>query len=155
MSYLQNVLQPGEALRHVGRLHWIIYVRGLVLFALAIAGYVALADESAYGGLNIVLLGVVGLVMLASLMSLSAALLRRWGTEIAVTSRRVILKRGVIARHTIEMNLDKVESVDVNQSVLGRFLDYGDVTVHGTGAGLEPVRSVAAPLDFRNKVTAG
>jgi uncharacterized membrane protein YdbT with pleckstrin-like domain len=155
MSYLRKILQPGEELRYVGRLHWIIYARGLVLFALATAGYIAVAEESAHGGLNPVFLGAVGLVMLASLATLFAALLRRWGTEIAVTSCRVILKHGVIARHTIEMNLDKVESVDVNQSVLGRLLDYGDVTVRGIGAGLEPVRAVAAPLDFRNKVTAG
>jgi uncharacterized membrane protein YdbT with pleckstrin-like domain len=155
MSYVQRILQPGETLRAVGRIHWIVYVPGLALFALAVVGYVALADENAHGGLNPLLLGVVGIVMIASLLSLFFALLRRWSTEIAVTNRRVILKRGIVARHSIEMNMDKVESVDVDQSILGRLFDYGDVTVRGTGAGLEPVRAVARPLDFRNQVTAG
>ena len=79
----------------------------------------------------------------------------RWTTEIAVTDRRVIYKRGFIQRHTVEMNVDKVESVDVDQSILGRIFNYGDITVRGTGATLEPFRSIEAPLDFRNHVTAG
>ena len=57
----------------------------------------------------------------------------RWITEIAVTDRRVIYKRGFITRHTVEMNMDKVASVDVDQSILGRMLDYGTVHVIGTG----------------------
>ncbi len=62
----------------------------------------------------------------------------RWITEFAITDRRVISKRGFIMRNTAEMNMDKVESVKVEQSVLGRLLDYGTVTVVGTGQGLEP-----------------
>ena len=54
----------------------------------------------------------------------------RWITEIAVTDRRIIYKRGFITRHTDEMNMDKVASVDVDQSILGRMLDYGTVHVH-------------------------
>ena len=58
----------------------------------------------------------------------------RWITEIAVTDRRVIYKRGFITRHTVEMNMDKVASVDVDQSILGRMLDYGTVHVSGLAA---------------------
>jgi hypothetical protein len=50
--------------------------------------------------------------------------------------------------------MDKVESVDVDQSVLGRLLDYGDITIRGTGVGIEPLRGIGAPLEFRNHVTA-
>ena len=78
--------------------------------------------------------------------------MRRLGTEIAVTDRRIILKRGLIQRHTIEINMDKVESVDVDQSILGRIFDYGTVTVHGTGTGIEPLRNVSAPIALRNAV---
>jgi uncharacterized membrane protein YdbT with pleckstrin-like domain len=79
---------------------------------------------------------------------------KRWTTEVDVTERRIVYKRGLIWRHTVEMNMDKVESVDVDQSVLGRLLDYGDITLRGTGAGLEPLRSIEAMLEFRNHVTA-
>ncbi len=92
--------------------------------------------------------------MLASLLTLLAAAVRRWTTEIAVTDRRVIFKRGLIRRHTIEMNMDKVETVDVDQSLAGRLLGYGDIVVRGTGSTIEPFRKIAAPLDFRNQVTA-
>jgi hypothetical protein len=38
--------------------------------------------------------------------------------------------------------MDKIESVDVDQTVMGRILDYGDVTIRGTGTTLEPIREV-------------
>jgi uncharacterized membrane protein YdbT with pleckstrin-like domain len=63
-------------------------------------------------------------------------------------------KTGFIKRRTFEMSLDKVESVDVNQSILGRIMNYGDVTVRGVGEGSETIKTIAAPLDFRNHITA-
>ena len=68
--------------------------------------------------------------------------------------RSVVHKTGFIKRRTFEMSLDKVESVDVNQSILGRLMNYGDVTVRGVGEGAETIRTIAAPLDFRNHITA-
>ena len=61
---------------------------------------------------------------------------------------------GFIQRHTVEVHMDKIESVDVDQTVLGRILDYGDVTIRGTGTMLEPIREVDRPIAFRNEVTA-
>ncbi len=95
----------------------------------------------------------VGVILLAlALFLLFRAWFERWTTEIAITNRRIILKRGFIRRDTAEMHMEKVESVDVNQSLFGRMLDYGDVTVRGTGAGLETLRLIDAPLEFRNHV---
>jgi uncharacterized membrane protein YdbT with pleckstrin-like domain len=71
-----------------------------------------------------------------------------------VTDRRVIYKRGFINRRTAEMHMDKVESVDVDQSVLGRLLDYGTIYVKGTGQGFEPLQRIAAPIEFRNAIIA-
>ena len=63
---------------------------------------------------------------------------------------------GFIKRHTVELNMDKVASVDVDQSIFGRLLNYGDITVHGTGDSdvIESLHNIGAPLDFRNHVTA-
>jgi uncharacterized membrane protein YdbT with pleckstrin-like domain len=154
MSYLRRILQPGETLRYAGRLHWVVYFPGLVLFAVAAATYLAFAAASGFGIATPYLLMLLDLVMVVSLLSLLIAALRRWTTEIAVTDRRVIFKRGLIRRHTIEMNMDKVESVDVDQSLGGRILGYGDIVVRGTGSSIEPFRRIAAPLEFRNQVTA-
>jgi len=154
MSYLQRILQPGETLRYVGRLHWIVYLPGLTLFAIAVALSAAIIGANQFGNLVPYFLTALDLVMLASLLTLLAAAVRRWTTEIAVTDRRVIFKRGLIRRHTIEMNMDKVETVDVDQSLVGRLLGYGDIVVRVTGSSIEPFRKIAAPLDFRNQVTA-
>ena len=80
------------------------------------------------------------------------ALIRRQTTELVLTDRRIITKRGLISRDTVEMNLGKVESVHVNQSLLGRLLNYGDITVVGTGSSLEPLVGIARPLDLRRKL---
>jgi uncharacterized membrane protein YdbT with pleckstrin-like domain len=79
--------------------------------------------------------------------------LRWWITEIAVTNRRIIYKKGFIRRQTNEMNMDKVESVQVDQSILGRMLDYGTVTILGTGEGFEMLRTIAGPIKLRNCIT--
>ncbi len=63
-------------------------------------------------------------------------------------------KRGFIRRHTIEMHLDKVESIDVDQSIMGRILNYGDILIRGVGVGIEPLTNIDSPIAFRNHVTA-
>jgi len=98
-------------------------------------------------------LAVFGLIF--ALASAIPALIRRISTELAVTDRRVIYKSGVFARHTLEMNCSKVESVDVDQTLLGRFLGFGTITVRGTGGSLEPIRMISDPLTFRSHITAG
>jgi hypothetical protein len=72
-----------------------------------------------------------------------------------VTSRRVIYKRGFIWRQTAEMNMDKVETIDVYQTVPGRVLNYGSIHVKGTGANEGVlVRQIAAPIELRNAIIA-
>jgi uncharacterized membrane protein YdbT with pleckstrin-like domain len=82
------------------------------------------------------------------------ALFHRWTTEIGVTDRRVIYKRGFIARQTAEMHMDKVESVLVDQTLPGRLLNYGTITIKGTGASIENLRRIADPIGIRNAITA-
>src|SRR5262249_56933771 len=97
---------------------------------------------------------VAGLCLAVGLILLAQEWFRWWTTEIAVTNRRVIYKTGFIWRDTTEMHMDKVESVEVKQSILGRILDYGDVEIRGVGTGFEPLRMIAAPLELRNHITA-
>ena len=78
----------------------------------------------------------------------------RWTTETDVTNLRVVHKTGFIKRQTFEMSLDKVESVDVNQSILGRIFNYGDVSIFGVGEGNKTIETIASPLEFRNHITA-
>jgi len=148
MRYIERILQPGETVLYTGTLHWIIYVPAFVLMALAVVLVLA-------GGM--VFPPAIAAAVLFAILALASFLrawFRRWTTEIDATDRRIVYKRGFINRHTVEMNMDKVESVDVDQSFWGRILNYGDITIRGTGETLEPLRGIGAPLDFRNNVTA-
>jgi uncharacterized membrane protein YdbT with pleckstrin-like domain len=153
-SYIVRVLQPGETVRYSGTLHWIIFLPAFALLAFSIIGLAAMAISPRDGAGAKVFLVVVLVAFVFGALHLLAAWIRRQTTEIAVTDRRVIYKVGLLSRRTIEMNMDKVESVDVRQDLLGRMLDYGTVLIRGTGAGLEPLTSIATPLSLRNAITA-
>lgn len=73
-------------------------------------------------------------------------------TELTVTSKRVITKVGLISRQTSEILLPQVESVEVDQGVFGRLLNYGTVNVRGTGGGVAPAPAIYDPLRFRQEV---
>ena len=70
-------------------------------------------------------------------------------SEFAITTKRIIIKEGLIARRTLEMNLSKIETVNVDQSIMGRILDYGSITVIGTGGTREVFNNIASPMLFR------
>jgi len=70
-------------------------------------------------------------------------------TELAITNKRVIAKTGLMQRRTIEMFLERIESIQVDQSVLGRLLDFGSVIISGTGVQSAPFRNISDPLALR------
>jgi uncharacterized membrane protein YdbT with pleckstrin-like domain len=150
MSYVKRVLQPGEEVRHISTIHWAVYWPAILFFLIALVGIVGFMWQIAPP----LPLAVVAVAFGLSLLSFFGAWFRRWTTELAVTSRRIVFKRGFIRRRTIEMNMDKVESVDVDQSILGRLFGYGDITIRGTGETWETLHMIGRPLEFRNHVTA-
>jgi uncharacterized membrane protein YdbT with pleckstrin-like domain len=161
MSYVNSVLQPGERIIVRARLHWIVYWPAILSLVLGL-GLVVWESATGMGE------GLISFTAIAFgalfVVSFLYAWFIRWTTEIAVTDRRVIYKEGFITRHTVEINMDKVASVDVDQSILGRLLDYGMVHVIGTGGsqnaadpnvgrGIERHR-IEAPLKLRSAITA-
>jgi uncharacterized membrane protein YdbT with pleckstrin-like domain len=150
MSYVKRVLQEGEEIRHTASIHWIVYWPGAALMILAAVIFVYGRNKDPSGIFWSVIAAAVALL---ALVLLFREWFKWWTTEIAVTNRRVIFKEGFIGRKTVEMHMDKIESVDVDQPVLGRILDYGTVTVRGTGSGFEPLPLVAAPIELRNCIT--
>jgi uncharacterized membrane protein YdbT with pleckstrin-like domain len=155
MRYVRRVLQPGETVVYETRLHWLIYLRAIL--ALIICGFLIGGAVHVDGSSQSISLALWIAAAIFALLALSAGLVefvRRATTELAITDRRVIYKTGLLSRHTLEMNRSKVESVDVNQTVLGRILGYGTIVVRGTGGSLEPMRRMADPLTFRSQITA-
>jgi uncharacterized membrane protein YdbT with pleckstrin-like domain len=110
--YIDHILQPGETVAFTTTLHWVVYLPTIGLWLLA---FIALMVGGALGPVSLLVAFVCALVGLGVAFS---AWSRRWTTEIDVTDRRIVYKRGFIRRHTVEMNMDKVESVDVDQSIL-------------------------------------
>lgn len=154
MAYYTQVLQPDETVKIVGRLHWSIYLRAVVVLLIAFGllfGAARLADPTwqRYARFAGGVAGVLGILQVLG------AWIRRQFTEIVVTDRRVIYKRGVLSRHTVEMNVSKIETVDVEQGLSGRILGYGTLLIRGTGAGFEPLVRVGTPLRIRNAIVAG
>ena len=154
VSYVRSVLQPNEKILVTGRLHWIVYMRAILLLIVGTT-LVALENNLINGDARTYLIySTVAVFAVAIAISFVHAWFIRWITEFAVTDRRVIYKCGFISRHTVEMNMDKIKSVDVDQSLLGRLLNYGTIHVLGTGEGIESLGRIAAPLALRNAITA-
>jgi uncharacterized membrane protein YdbT with pleckstrin-like domain len=70
-------------------------------------------------------------------------------SEFAITNKRIIIKVGLIRRKTVELNIPKVESVNVDQGILGRILGYGSISLVGTGGSRETFFNISKPLEFR------
>ncbi len=153
MSYVSRVLEPGETILYSTTLHWRSHLPAIGFLVLA-AGC-GIASSGTDPGRQAPLLAAAAVFAVLAVASWIPAALRRAAAQFVVTDRRVILKRGILGRHTVEMNRTKVESVDVDQTLLGRLMGYGTVVVHGTGGGLEPIRNIAHPVAFRTHITAG
>jgi uncharacterized membrane protein YdbT with pleckstrin-like domain len=140
VGYVQQNLLPGEEIEYQAQLHPLIYAPAAVLLFLTIV-------------LVTVGLWPVGLVsfVLAAIAGAKSHLTRTT-SEFVVTNRRVLIKVGVLSRHTLEMLLQRVETVGVDQTLLGRLFGYGSIVVTGTGGTHEPFRGIAQPLEFRRQV---
>jgi uncharacterized membrane protein YdbT with pleckstrin-like domain len=158
MSYVESNLVPGETVIYETRLHWIVML-GHILFGclfLGLPGVVLLYYAFTHteiesrtlhamegGGIVLLVCGVVVILL---------GMVRRNATEMAVTNRRVVIKTGLFSRKTIEMLLNKVESIEVSETAFGRTMGFGTIVVIGTGGTLEPFHKVAHPLEFRSQV---
>lgn len=157
MGYIEKALIPGEHVVYRTRLHWIVMLGYLVLGLLLVAGGGFLAVYAyRHQGLPLTTLhmdegGAVVCLFLGILVLLMGSV-RRNATEMAVTNRRVVVKTGLASRRTIEMLLNKVETIEVTEPGMGRVLGYGSILIIGTGGTSEPFHTMAHPLEFRNKV---
>ncbi len=130
MGYVEKTLGRDEQILYKARFHW-----SYSLIALA----------------WLLLLGIIGI----GIWVFAAMMVRLWTTEIAVTSERFVLKTGWISRKTQEVSLQKIEEVNLHQSVLGRFLGYGRLRVQGTGVGVIDIPNIDDPLELRRQITIG
>jgi uncharacterized membrane protein YdbT with pleckstrin-like domain len=137
MSYVKSSLMAGEHVVRHAHIHWFIHMPALALFTV---GILLIND------------GVGPFLILFSLYFMLDAIIKRFSTEFAITNKRVIAKFGLISRQTIELNLSKIESLNVTQGLFGRIFNYGQITVNGTGGMSAPLKFIAQPLQIRSAV---
>lgn len=148
MGYVERHLLPGERVVYRTRLHWVLFVKPVLLTLVGVLLTVVLRQVADPAWLWMIgaAIFVAGagwwLVHYVEVMT----------SEFAVTSSRLILKVGLISRYTTELLLTKVESIGVQQGLTGRVLNFGDLTVTGTGGAREVFRRVRDPIGFRNHV---
>jgi uncharacterized membrane protein YdbT with pleckstrin-like domain len=100
----------------------------------------------------LVLVGIVFLpVFGVGLLLLLWTWLKCITTEISITNKRIISKVGIFNRSTMELRLDKIESIKVDQRIMGRILNFGSITIAGTGGDKTPLESIADPLQFQKQ----
>ncbi len=151
ISYIESTLMPGESIRYQTHISvWSLapqFLVGAVLLALSVASYgffpAAMGLEPVVSALMALAFAACGLFLLA------AQVTRFYTTEIAVTDKRVIAKVGLVSRETMEMLLEKVESLQVEQTVIGRLFDYGTVTISAAGEENARIYAVASPIGLR------
>jgi uncharacterized membrane protein YdbT with pleckstrin-like domain len=151
--YIDDILQPGEKVLYSTNAHWMFYLPAMGAWAGVVILLVLSSFSSAVPSLVLVCLASASVIAIVALYLSFRGWFHRWTTETDVTNMRVVHKTGFIKRRTFEMALDKIESVDVNQSILGRILNYGDVTINGVGEGTETIGTIASPLAFRSAIT--
>ena len=141
MSYVDRNLLQGEEVVYRAKLHFVIFalpagvaVLGLVL-AVVVASWI-----------------VAAVFLVLAIVVAFPRYIRFVSSEFAVTNKRVIVKLGLVYRQTLELVLSKVETIGVEQSIMGRILNYGTIVVTGTGGTKEPFKDIANPLEFRRRV---
>src|SRR6478735_4396845 len=144
MSYVEKNLMPGEQIEYRANLHWLVFILPTLLFIAAIWLFFSL------GGSLVIFLALI--LIVGALVTGLHAVIERMTSEFAVTNKRVLIKTGLIRRHSLETLLTKIESIGVAQSILGRILGFGTIVISGTGGSKEPFHRIANPMMFRRQV---
>lgn len=175
MLYVQQSLGPNEELVHIGQFHWMYTLNAFLSILWGIGGsvLVIVAAVYAYKQLGIYpfdrpqpnltwmqamhylhpairvvsfLIFVLGLLSFARMMVVKAT------TEIAITSNRIVFKKGLIARQVGELSIDRIEGVTILQSIYGRLFNYGRLAIRGMGIGEVVLPPIADPIVFRQAI---
>ena len=150
-SYVERSLGDGERLIARGHFHWLYTLKALLAVLIPFVALIAIllfARDVAGGWLVIlgIILTVAGLVIFLRLM------IRRWTTEIAITSHRFVEKSGLISLRTNEIALANIEGVRLYQGLWGRIWGYGSLRIEGTGVDAVDIPPIADPIAFRRAI---
>jgi uncharacterized membrane protein YdbT with pleckstrin-like domain len=149
MSYVDENLMIDETVIYKANVHWLVFLPTITTFLTSVSLVLIGSIKKEEIGLIMMLFGLFLFVL--SILSFINALIIKNTTELAITSKRVIAKTGLISRRTTELNHSKVESFKVNQSIFGRIFNCGTIVINGTGGGKTRINNIDDPLNFRRQ----
>ena len=148
--YIQEILQPGEKVLYSSNEHWMFFLPAIAGWIIVVA-FLVLWRSVNSDALMFVCLALAAIAGLAASYWTTTAWFHRWTTETDVTNMRSSTS-WVHSATDLEMSLDKVES---DQSIFGRLMNYGDITIQGVGEGAQTISTITSPLAFRNAIRQG
>lgn len=171
MLYVQQSLGADEELVHIGQFHWMYTVNafmsifwGLIMSIVLIIGAIRIGtlispddfkNASAMESVQMLhpaIRGLSFLIFIFGLLKFAHMMVAKATTEIAITSSRLIFKRGLVARQVGEINIDRIEGVNVMQTIMGRIFNYGRIMVRGMGVGEVILPPIQDPIAFRKAI---
>ena len=151
MSYLEKSLGDGERIVATARFHWWYTVgASLALIVPALLYFIILSNATGDSRRGLVI--SAGLLLLVGFVVFLRRMIRKWTTEIGVTSHRFVTKSGLLSLHTDEIALPNIEGVKVTQSFGGRIWGYGHLRIEGTGIDAVTLPTIADPIGFRRAI---
>lgn len=170
MLYIQQSLGPDEELVHIGEFHWIYTLQSFfaIVWGMVASIFVIVAAIAAYKQLGYYPEGLpwvegvqnlhpgirIGafLVFVLGVLSFANRMVVKATTEIAITNSRLVYKRGLVARQVGEISIDRIEGVNVLQSIFGRLFGYGRLAIRGMGVGEVILPPIDDPITFRQSI---
>ncbi len=157
MGYVEDTLGTGETIKYVVAFHWLwsffAYFFLLIGIFAGIALMVVLPDGNAQAYSELLVFYSPSLIcFFFGLVVFLFMMIKKWTTERVLTSNRFIKKTGWIIRDTEDIRIDRMEEINLNQSILGRIFDYGDIRISGMGAGFIQLKMIDAPIDFQKSL---
>ena len=123
MSYIEESLSTGEEIQALFILHWVAKLPMILWIVLIITIPLALWEW-----------------------------LKLHFTEMGVTNKRVIFKTGIVSRHSEEIKLSSIETVEIEQGIMGRILGFGTVKVTGRGISDLVLTRINDPMDVKRRI---
>ncbi len=140
MGYIEDNLLDREQIIYHTRTHKIIFLWPMVWLVAGLGSFLA------------GIVDVAGVLLLVALIHGIIVFIKYISSEHGLTNQRLIVKEGLIRRETQELFLKKIESIQVDQSVMGRILGFGTISVSGTGGQSDPYENIPNPLEFKKRV---
>lgn len=156
MGYVEKYLLSGETVAYRTSPHWIVSAKPLagvlLLLAVVTVGIALIGSKLRPDETTKIYTYIAGAGLFLAMIAVLVPLIKRRSIECIVTNQRIIIKTGLLRHKTTEMFLNRVESVSVDQSVWGRMLNYGNLTLHGAGGTPEPFNRIAKAREFQREV---